>query len=43
MNSEKVLQTVEQLLQKQLTQIEQRVLILSWDGQSYKEIEDNTG
>ena len=43
MDSEKVLQTVEQLLQKQLTQIEQRVLILSWEGQSYKEIEDNTG
>lgn len=43
MNSEKVLKTVEQLLQKQLTQIEQRVLILSWEGQSYKDIEENTG
>ena len=43
MDSEKVLNTVEQLLQKQLTQIEQRVLILSWEGQSYKDIEENTG
>jgi len=43
MDSEKVLKTVEQLLQKQLTQIEQRVLILSWEGQSYKDIEENTG
>jgi len=43
MDSEKALKTVEQLLQKQLTQIEQRVLILSWEGQSYKDIEENTG
>ena len=43
MDSEKVLKTVEQLLQKQLTQIEQRVLISSWEGQSYKDIEENTG
>lgn len=43
MDSEKILKTVEQLLQKQLTQIEQRVLILSWEGQSYKDIEENTG
>lgn len=43
MDSEKVLKTVEQLLQKRLTQIEQRVLILSWEGQSYKDIEENTG
>ncbi|MEM8722243.1 MAG: hypothetical protein AAGE84_23605 [Cyanobacteria bacterium P01_G01_bin.39] len=43
MDSEKVLSIVEQLLQKQLTQIEQRVLILSWEGQSYKDIEENTG
>lgn len=43
MDSEKVLRIVEQLLQKQLTQIEQRVLILSWEGQSYKDIEENTG
>lgn len=43
MDSEKVLNIVEQLLQKQLTQIEQRVLILSWEGQSYKDIEENTG
>ena len=43
MDSQKVLKTVEQLLQKQLTQIEQRVLILSWEGQSYKDIEENTG
>ena len=43
MDSEKVLKTVEQLLQKQLSQIEQRVLILSWEGQSYKDIEENTG
>ena len=43
MDSEKVLKTVEQLLQKQLTQIEQRVLILSWEGQSYRDIEENTG
>ncbi len=43
MDSEKVLKIVEQLLQKQLTQIEQRVLILSWEGQSYKDIEENTG
>ncbi len=43
MDSEKALSIVEQLLQKQLTQIEQRVLILSWEGQSYKEIEENTG
>lgn len=43
MDSEKVLNTVEQLLQKQLTQIEQVVLISSWEGQSYKDIEENTG
>ena len=43
MDSEKVLKIVEQLLQKQLTQIEQRVLVLSWEGQSYKDIEENTG
>ena len=43
MDSEKVLNTVEQLLQKQLTQIEQRVLILSWEGRSYKDIEESTG
>ena len=43
MDSEKVLRTVEQLLQKQLTQIEQRVVILSCEGQSYKDIEENTG
>lgn len=43
MNSEKVLKTVEQILQKRLTQIEQKVLILSWEGQSYKDIEENTG
>lgn len=43
MNSEKVLKTVEQLLQKSLSQIEQRVLILSWEGQSYRDIEENTG
>ena len=43
MNSEKILKTVEQLLQKQLTQIEQRVLILSCEGQSYKDIEESTG
>lgn len=43
MDSEKVLNIVEQLLQKQLTQVEQRVLILSWEGQSYKDIEENTG
>jgi len=43
MDSEKVLKTVEQLLQKQLTQIEQRVLILSWSGHSYKDMEENTG
>ena len=43
MNSEKVLKTVEQLLQKQLSQIEQRILVLSWEGQSYKDIEENTG
>lgn len=43
MNSEQALKTVEKLLQKQLSQIEQRVLILSWEGQSYKDIEENTG
>lgn len=43
MDSEKALKIVEQLLQKQLTQIERRVLILSWEGQSYKDIEENTG
>lgn len=43
MDSETVLKTIEQLLQKQLSQIEQRVLILSLEGQSYKDIEEKTG
>ncbi|WP_036478871.1 AAA-like domain-containing protein [Myxosarcina sp. GI1] len=43
MNSEKVLKTVERLLQKSLSHIERRVLLLSWEGQSYKDIEKSTG
>jgi len=43
MESEKLQKVVEQLLQRKLSQIEQKVLAFSWDGQSYKEIEDNTG
>ncbi|MGV2829641.1 AAA-like domain-containing protein [Myxosarcina sp. GI1(2024)] len=43
MNSEQVLTIVERLLQKTLSQIEQQVLVLSWEGQSYKDIEERTG
>lgn len=43
MDSEKIVPIVEQLLQRKLSQIEQRVLLLSWSGQSYKDIEENTG